>query len=132
MTTTTAIKLEVKDLNAFYGKHQAVKGVNMRFEPGAITALIGPSGCGKSTLLRCLNRMHEVIPNAYVEGEVLLEVIFPASGRVQVIQVTKGLGHGLDEAALHAAEQIRFKPALQEGHAVDFPAIAHIIFQLAY
>ena len=45
----------------------------MRFEPGAITALIGPSGCGKSTLLRCLNRMHEVIPNAYVEGEVLLD-----------------------------------------------------------
>jgi phosphate transport system ATP-binding protein len=73
MTTTTATKLEVKDLNAFYGKHQAVKGVNMRFEPGAITALIGPSGCGKSTLLRCLNRMHEVIPNAYVEGEVLLD-----------------------------------------------------------
>jgi hypothetical protein len=42
------------------------------------------------------------------------------------------LGHGLDEAALRAAGQIRFKPALQEGHAVDFPAIAHIVFQLAF
>jgi TonB family protein len=67
-----------------------------------------------------------------IEGEVLVEVIFLASGQVRAVRVTKGLGHGLDEAALHAAEQIRFKPALQEGHAVDFPAIAHIIFQLAY
>jgi TonB family protein len=67
-----------------------------------------------------------------IEGEVLVEVIFQASGQVQTLRVVKGLGHGLDEAALHAAEQIRFKPALQGGHAVDFPAIAHIVFQLAY
>jgi protein TonB len=67
-----------------------------------------------------------------IEGEVLVEVNFLASGQVRAVRVVKGLGHGLDEAALHAAEQIRFKPALQEGHAVDFPAIAHIIFQLAY
>src|ERR1700674_3733241 len=69
----TATNLEVNNLNAYYGKHLAVKGVSMQFEPGAITALIGPSGCGKTTLLRCLNRMHEVIPNAYVEGEVRLD-----------------------------------------------------------
>jgi TonB family protein len=67
-----------------------------------------------------------------IEGEVLVEVIFRASGQVETVRVVKGLGHGLDEAALHAAEQIRFKPAIQEGHAVDFPAIAHIIFQLAF
>jgi periplasmic protein TonB len=67
-----------------------------------------------------------------IEGEVLVEVVFRASGQVQTVRVVKGLGHGLDEAAVQAAGQIRFKPALQEGHAVDFPAIAHIIFQLAY
>jgi TonB family protein len=67
-----------------------------------------------------------------IEGEVLVEVIFRASGQVQAVRVVKGLGHGLDEAALHAAEQIRFKPALQEGQAVDFPAVAHIVFQLAF
>lgn len=67
-----------------------------------------------------------------IEGEVLIEVIFRASGQVQAVRVVKGLGHGLDEAALRAAEQIRFKPALQEGRAVDFPAIAHIVFQLAF
>ena len=67
-----------------------------------------------------------------IEGEVLVEVIFRASGQVQTVRVVKGLGHGLDETALRSAEQIRFKPALQEGHAVDFPAIAHIVFQLAF
>jgi TonB family protein len=67
-----------------------------------------------------------------IEGEVLVEVVFRASGQVQTIRVVRGLGHGLDEAALHAAEQIRFKPALQEGQAVDFSAIAHIVFQLAF
>lgn len=67
-----------------------------------------------------------------IEGEVLVEVIFQASGQIQTVRVVKGLGHGLDEAALRAAGQIRFKPALQEGHAVDFPAIAHIVFQLAF
>jgi TonB family protein len=67
-----------------------------------------------------------------IEGEVLVEVVFRASGQVQTVRVAKGLGHGLDESAVRAAEQIRFKPALQAGHAVDFPAIAHIVFQLAF
>jgi TonB family protein len=67
-----------------------------------------------------------------IEGEVLVEVIFRASGQVQTVRVVKGLGHGLDEAALRAAEQIRFKPAIQQGQTVDFPAVAHIVFQLAF
>ena len=67
-----------------------------------------------------------------LEGEVLLEVVFPASGgEVQVNRVIKGLGHGLDEAAMRAAQQIKFKPALSNGHAVDFPAVIHIVFQTA-
>ena len=68
-----------------------------------------------------------------LEGEVLLDVIFPASGGlVHVNRVIKGLGHGLDEAAVHAAEQIKYKPALSNGHPVDFPAVVHIVFQTAY
>jgi len=68
-----------------------------------------------------------------LEGEVLLEVVFPASGgEVQVNRVVKGLGHGLDESATRAAQQIKFKPALSNGHAVDFPAVVHIVFQIAY
>ena len=68
-----------------------------------------------------------------LEGEVLLEVVFPASGgEVQVNRVVKGLGHGLDEAAMKAAQQIKYKPALSNGHPVDFPAVVHIVFQIAY
>lgn len=68
-----------------------------------------------------------------LEGEVLLDVVFLASGnQVQVNRVVKGLGHGLDEAAERAAQQIKFKPAMSAGHPVDFPAVIHIVFQIAY
>ncbi|MEM8621471.1 MAG: phosphate ABC transporter ATP-binding protein PstB [Actinomycetota bacterium] len=65
-------RIETRDLNIYYGDFLAVKGVNMDIEPRSVTALIGPSGCGKSTYLRSLNRMHEVIEGAYVEGSVTL------------------------------------------------------------
>lgn len=66
-----------------------------------------------------------------IEGEVLLEVVFEASGKLRVLRVVRGLGHGLDDAAIHAAEQIRFKPALKDGQPSDSTAVVHIIFQLA-
>jgi phosphate transport system ATP-binding protein len=66
-------RIEVNDLNVYYGDFLAVEGVSMRIEPRTVTAFIGPSGCGKSTFLRTLNRMHEVIPGAHVEGEVLVD-----------------------------------------------------------
>lgn len=66
-------RIEVRDLNVYYGKFKAVEDVTLTIEPRSVTAFIGPSGCGKSTFLRTLNRMHEVIPGAYVEGEVLVD-----------------------------------------------------------
>jgi phosphate transport system ATP-binding protein len=66
-------RIEVKDLNCFYSKFLAVEGVTMTIQPRSVTAFIGPSGCGKSTFLRTLNRMHEVIPGATVEGQVLID-----------------------------------------------------------
>ncbi len=66
-------RIDVKDLNVYYGNFMAVEGVNINIEPRSVTAFIGPSGCGKSTFLRTLNRMHEVLPGARVEGEVLLD-----------------------------------------------------------
>ncbi|MBD8061791.1 phosphate ABC transporter ATP-binding protein PstB [Oceanitalea stevensii] len=66
-------RIDVKDLNVFYGDFLAVQDVNMVIEPRSVTALIGPSGCGKSTFLRTLNRMHEVIPGARVEGQALMD-----------------------------------------------------------
>lgn len=66
-----------------------------------------------------------------IEGEVLLEVVFEASGKIHVVRIVRGLGHGLDDAAVRAAEQIRFKPALKDGQPSDSTAMVHIIFQLA-
>jgi phosphate transport system ATP-binding protein len=68
-----AKRLEVRDLNIYYGSFQAVADLNMTVNPRSVTALIGPSGCGKSTVLRALNRLHETIPGARVEGSVLLD-----------------------------------------------------------
>jgi phosphate transport system ATP-binding protein len=66
-------KLEVAGLNAWYGGKQALFDINLRYESNRVTAMIGPSGCGKSTLIRCLNRMHELVPDARVEGKVTLD-----------------------------------------------------------
>jgi phosphate transport system ATP-binding protein len=68
-----AKRIETNNLSCFYGDFRAVDGVSLTIEPKSVTALIGPSGCGKSTYLRSLNRMHEVIPAARVEGKVLLD-----------------------------------------------------------
>ena len=66
-------RIDVKHLNIYYGDFLAVEDVNINIEPNKVTAFIGPSGCGKSTVLRTLDRMHEIIPGAHCEGEVLLE-----------------------------------------------------------
>ncbi|MEB0272922.1 ATP-binding cassette domain-containing protein, partial [Pseudomonas sp. 5B4] len=68
-----AKRIDISNLDVFYGGFQAVEDVSMTVEPRTVTAFIGPSGCGKSTLLRTLNRMHEVIPGAYVKGSVKLD-----------------------------------------------------------
>ncbi len=66
-------RVAVRQLDAYYGASRIVRGASIDFLEGQVTAIIGPSGCGKSTLLRCLNRMHETVATARVEGEVLLD-----------------------------------------------------------
>ena len=66
-------RIDVNHLNIYYGDFLAVEDVNINIEANKVTAFIGPSGCGKSTVLRTLDRMHEIIPGAHCEGEVLLE-----------------------------------------------------------
>ncbi len=68
-----AKRIDVNNLNAYYGTFRAVADVSLTIEPRSVTAFIGPSGCGKSTVLRSLNRMHEVIPGARIEGSVALD-----------------------------------------------------------
>jgi phosphate transport system ATP-binding protein len=68
-----AKSIDVSDLDIYYGDFLAVEGVNMTIKARSVTAFIGPSGCGKSTFLRSLNRMHEVIPGARVEGKIMVD-----------------------------------------------------------
>ncbi|OZB50653.1 MAG: phosphate ABC transporter ATP-binding protein [Cellulomonas sp. 14-74-6] len=87
-----AQRIDVKDLNIYYGSFLAVADVNMSIEPRSVTALIGPSGCGKSTFLRSLNRMHEVIPGARVEGTVAMDGIDLYGAAVDPVAVRRQVG----------------------------------------
>ena len=84
--------ITIKDLNAYYGEHHAIKGVSIQFPPNQVTALIGPSGCGKSTLVRCINRMHEEIPKARAEGTILLDDEDIYGSGVDVTAVRRQIG----------------------------------------
>ncbi|WP_327006568.1 phosphate ABC transporter ATP-binding protein PstB [Dactylosporangium sp. NBC_01737] len=68
-----AKRIEAHGVTSYYGSFKAIDGVSMTIEPKSVTALIGPSGCGKSTFLRSINRMHEVLPNARIEGQLLID-----------------------------------------------------------
>ncbi len=68
-----AAKLQVRDLHAWFGSQEVLKGISMDIPARQVTAIIGPSGCGKSTFIRCINRMHELIPSARMEGHIGLD-----------------------------------------------------------
>ena len=87
-----AQRIDAKDLNIYYGDFLAVAGVTMSIEPRSVTALIGPSGCGKSTFLRSLNRMHEVIPGARVEGTIAMDGIDLYGPDVDPVAVRRQIG----------------------------------------
>jgi phosphate transport system ATP-binding protein len=87
-----AKSIHVSDLNIYYGDFLAVEGVSMTIPARSVTALIGPSGCGKSTFLRSLNRMHEVIPGARVEGKVVVDGQDLYSPEVDPVQVRRQIG----------------------------------------
>jgi phosphate transport system ATP-binding protein len=89
---STSGALSVEDLNVYYSSFRAVRDVTLQIAPRSVTALIGPSGCGKSTFLRTLNRMHEVIPGARVEGRVLLDGASVYDQRVDPVQLRRIVG----------------------------------------
>lgn len=87
-----AKSIDVNDLDIYYGDFKAVEGVNMTIRARSVTAFIGPSGCGKSTFLRALNRMHEVIPGARVEGKVVVEGQDLYGEQVDPVEVRRQIG----------------------------------------
>ncbi len=93
-TSPLLCKAETKNLNFYYGKHHALKGVNLPVYKNKVTAIIGPSGCGKSTLLRSFNRMHDLYPGNRYEGEIRLypEDINLLSSEIDPIEVRMRMG----------------------------------------
>ncbi|MFV0558415.1 MAG: phosphate ABC transporter ATP-binding protein PstB [Enterococcus sp.] len=81
-----------KDLHLYYGKKEALKGINLSFTQGEITAMIGPSGCGKSTYLRCLNRMNDLIPSVTITGSVVYKDADIYSPKQDIVDLRKEIG----------------------------------------
>jgi phosphate transport system ATP-binding protein len=88
----TGRRVSVRNLSAYYGDAQAVKGLDIEFAPNEVTAIIGPSGCGKSTMVRCINRMHEEVPSARATGEVMLDDVNIYGHDVDVVSVRRTVG----------------------------------------
>ena len=84
--------VSVKGLNAYYGPHHSIKNVNIEFAANQVTAIIGPSGSGKSTVVRCINRMHEEIPGARAEGEVMLDELNVYDPGIDITAVRRLIG----------------------------------------
>ncbi|HVA19982.1 MAG TPA: phosphate ABC transporter ATP-binding protein PstB [Solirubrobacteraceae bacterium] len=91
-TATQARSVSLRELRAFYGREEQLKGIDLEFEANQVTAIIGPSGCGKSTMIRCINRMHEEIPGARAEGRVLLDGTDVYDPSVDVVAVRRMIG----------------------------------------
>lgn len=84
--------IEAKDVNFYYGKHHALKNIDMVIYKNKVTAIIGPSGCGKSTFLRLLNRMNDLIPNTKCEGKIVINKNNIYSEKVDVVDIRRKVG----------------------------------------
>lgn len=87
-----SIKLEINNLNLFYGKDQALKNINLKIPEKKVTAFIGPSGCGKSTLLRCFNRMNDLVDSCRIEGKLLMDGNNIYDKKVDVAELRRQIG----------------------------------------
>jgi len=91
-TVDPDMKMQSIDLNAWFGQKQALKNINIGIKTNSVTAIIGPSGCGKSTFIRCLNRMHELTPNAKMSGQILLDGQNIYDKQVDPVQIRRRVG----------------------------------------
>ncbi len=91
-TMNDKYKIEVNNLNLFYGKVKALNNISINIKEKKVTALIGPSGCGKSTFLRCLNRMNDLIDNVKIKGDVIIDGKNIYKDRIDVVELRKRVG----------------------------------------
>lgn len=85
-------KIEIENLNAWFGSKHVLKNINMKIKDRAVTAIMGPSGCGKTTLIRCINRMHELVPGARVSGKVFFNGVNIYDNGVDPVQIRRKIG----------------------------------------
>jgi len=85
-------KMQGINVDAWFGQKQVLKSVNLTVKPNSVTAIIGPSGCGKSTFLRCFNRMHELVPNAKMTGQILLDGQNIYDRQIDPVQIRRRVG----------------------------------------
>jgi len=90
--THMSYKFEIENLNAWFGSKHVLNNISIKIREKAVTAVIGPSGCGKTTLIRCLNRMHEIVPNARVSGKVLFNGIDIYNEDADPVQIRRKMG----------------------------------------
>jgi phosphate transport system ATP-binding protein len=90
--STAECKMQVSNLRAGFGKSEILTGITLPILARQVTAIIGPSGCGKSTFIRCLNRMHEVVPNAWAQGTVVLDGVNILERQVDPVLVRRRVG----------------------------------------
>lgn len=89
---TERYKLTISNLFAWFDMKQALKNINLNIKPNIVTAIIGPSGCGKTTLIRCINRMHEMTPNAKAKGSVILDGLDIYDKAVDPVTIKRRIG----------------------------------------
>ena len=89
---TERYKLTISNLFAWFGMKQALKNISLNIKPNIVTAIIGPSGCGKTTLIRCINRMHEMTPNAKAKGSVILDGLDIYDKAVDPVTIKRRIG----------------------------------------
>lgn len=89
---TERYKLTISNLFAWFGMKQALKSINLNIKPNIVTAIIGPSGCGKTTLIRCINRMHEMTPNAKAKGSIILDGLDIYDKAVDPVTIKRRIG----------------------------------------
>jgi phosphate transport system ATP-binding protein len=123
--------METRELNAYFGATHAVRDVSLAFPEHEVTAIIGPSGCGKSTLLRCLNRMHETVPLARVEGSVLFHGRNIYGAGVDPIALRRHVGMVFQRPTPFPTMSIRDNVAaglrVQEGERLDRRQVDEIV-----
>ena len=92
MTSKNKIKMDIRNLNLWYDKSQALYDITMPVLENKVTAIIGPSGCGKSTLIRCLNRMNDIINKCRIEGSVIMDDVDIYEKKTDVVEIRKKVG----------------------------------------